>query len=69
MINLLFLLMFKANAIEISWPGDTIIVTCDDGKSYKLRIKDMDILSIKDNEIVNNWFDMIINTKCKGVLK
>lgn len=68
MINLLFLLMFKANAIEISYPGDTIVVTCDDGKSYKLRINN----NFKEEvlqKIEDNWFEMIINEKCKGVLK
>lgn len=49
-----------ANAVEIDWPGDTIVVTCDDHRQYKLRIKTL------NEDKVEDWVDMIIETKCKG---
>lgn len=62
--------MFKANAIEIEWPQDTIIVTCDDGKSYKLRIKDEFVKVDRelDRQVIDDWFQMIVETKCKSEL-
>ena len=69
LLNLQAKIIEPARAIEIEHINNRIVITCDDGKSYKLSIKENDVSPIIKDKVIDEWFLMILETKCEGVLK